>query len=433
MWEKKDFMPGEELQRLQLSRLKKSVNYAFENVPFYRKRLQESGVKPEHIQTLDDITLLPFTTKEDMRQNYPYGLFAVPMTEIVRLHASSGTTGRPVVMGYTRKDLDDWSEQVARICLMAGVIKDDIAQISFGYGLFTGGFGLHYGLEKVGATIVPFSSGNTERQLMLMRDFGTTVLVSTPSFALYMAEVAEDRGEDPAGYGLRLGLFGGEPCSESMREEIEKKWGLKATLNYGLTEIVGPGVSGECRGSAGMHICEDHFYPEIIDPLSGEPLPPGQEGEIVFTTLSKEGVPVLRYRTGDITSFLTEPCPCGRTVLRMNYITGRTDDMLIVKGVNIFPSQVEDVLSGVSEVSPYYQLVVHREKDYIKDLEVQVELTGESFTDSFRELEKIEQKISNVLKAALSITLKVRLMEPRSLERTTGKAKRIIEKDQAAG
>lgn len=430
---KRDFVSREELEKLQLSRLQETVAYAYAKVPFYRHRLQEHGIRPEDIKTLEDITRLPFTTKDDLRNNYPYGLFAVPMKKIVRIHASSGTTGRPVVMGYTRKDLTNWSEQVARICLMAGVKPEDIVQISFGYGLFTGGFGLHYGLEKLGATVVPFSSGNTERQLMLMQDFRTTVLVSTPSFALYMAEVAEDLGLSPRNYGLRLGLFGGEPCSEAMREEIERKWGLKATLNYGLTEIVGPGVSGECGERTGMHICEDHFYPEVINPESGNPLPPGEEGELVFTTLSKEGVPVIRYRTRDITSLIPGKCPCGRTTVRMNYITGRTDDMLIVKGVNVFPSQIEEVLSRVKEVSPYYRLVVHREKGYIKDVEVQVELTEESFTDSYRQLEMIEEKISNRLKTALSVTLKVRLMEPRSLERTTGKAKRVFENDQIAG
>ncbi len=427
MWQQKDFISRDELQNLQLSRLQETVRYAYEKVPFYRKKLQEAGVHPGEIKTLDDLQALPFTTKEEMRDNYPYGLFAVPMKEVVRIHASSGTTGRPVVMGYTPKDLENWKEQVARICLMAGVCEEDIVQISFGYGLFTGGFGLHYGVEKLGATVVPFSSGNTERQLMLMQDFQTNVLVSTPSFALYMAEAALEMGLNPRDFGLRLGLFGGEPCPDNLRQAIEDRWGLKATINYGLTEIVGPGVSGECEAVQGMHICEDHFFPEIIDPETRRPLPPGEEGEMVFTTLSKEGVPVIRYRTRDITSLLPEACACGRTMRRMSYITGRTDDMLIVKGVNVFPSQVEEVLAQVEEVSPYYVLVVHREKDYIKDVEVQVELTDEGFTDSFRELQNIEEKISSRLKAVLSVTLRVRLMEPKSLERTTGKAQRIVE------
>ncbi len=427
MWQQKDSISRDELQTLQLSRLQETVRYAYEKVPFYRKKLQEAGMHPGEFKTLDDLQALPFTTKEEMRDNYPYGLFAVPMKEVVRIHASSGTTGRPVVMGYTRKDLDNWKEQVARICLMAGVCDEDIVQISFGYGLFTGGFGLHYGVEKLGATVVPFSSGNTERQLMLMQDFQTNVLVSTPSFALYMAEAALEMGLNPRDFGLRLGLFGGEPCPDNLRQAIEDRWGLKATLNYGLTEIVGPGVSGECEAVQGMHICEDHFFPEIIHPETRHPLPPGEAGEMVFTTLSKEGVPVIRYRTRDITSLLPAACSCGRTTRRMGYITGRTDDMLIVKGVNVFPSQVEEVLAQVEEVSPYYVLVVHREKDYIKDVEVQVELTDEGFTDSFRELQKIEEKISSRLKAVLSVTLRVRLMEPKSLERTTGKAQRIVE------
>ncbi len=427
MWQQKDYASRDELQALQLSRLIETVEYAYKKVPFYRKKLEAAGVRPGDIKDLEDIQLLPFTTKEDMRNNYPYGLFAVPMKDVVRIHASSGTTGRPVVMGYTQKDLENWREQVARVCYMAGVRDEDIVQISFGYGLFTGGFGLHYGVEKLGATVVPFSSGNTERQLMLMQDFKTNVLVSTPSFALYMAEAAEDMGFSPKDFGLRLGLFGGEPCPDNLRHAIESRWGLKATLNYGLTEIVGPGVSGECDALEGMHICEDHFYPEIIDPYTLHPLPPGHEGEMVFTTLSKEGVPVIRYRTRDITSIIPQPCPCGRSIRRMSYITGRTDDMLIVKGVNVFPSQVEDVLAQVEEVSPHYILLVHREKDYIKDLEVHVELTEEGFTDRFSDLEKIEAKISGRLKAVLSVTLKVRLMEPKSLERTTGKAQRIVE------
>ncbi len=431
MWKGLDCISRDNLGQIQGIRLRETVKYAYENVPFYRHKMGEAGIVPEDIATLEDIIKLPFTTKEDMRSNYPYGMFAASMEEIIRLHASTGTTGRPVVMGYTRRDLENWSEQVARICMMAGVKTSDIVQISFGYGLFTGGFGLHYGLEKLGATVVPFSSGNTERQLTLMRDFQTNVLVSTPSFALYMAEVAETLGLEPAGYGLRLGLFGGEPCSDLMRQEIEKKWGMKATLNYGLTEIVGPGVSGECECRSGMHICEDHFFPEIIDPESGQKLPPGEEGEIVFTSLTKEGVPVLRYRTRDITALLPEECPCGRTTQRMDYITGRTDDMLIVRGVNVFPSQVEEILGQVKEVSSHYRLVVHREKDYIKDMEVHVELTPEGFTDSFPEIQKIEDKITSRLKTVLSLNLKVRLMEPKSLERSTGKAQRIVENEEA--
>jgi len=373
-----------------------------------------------------DFVKVPFTNKQDLRGAYPYGMAAVPLKEILRIHASSGTTGKPIVAGYTRGDLDNWAEGVARICEMAGVTAADIAQISFGYGLFTGGFGLHYGLEALGATVVPFSSGNTERQLSLMKDFQTNVLVSTPSFAIYMAETARELGYDPASFGLRVGLFGGEPCSEAMREDIESQWGLKATVNYGLTEVVGPGISGECSETAGMHILEDVYYPEIIDPLSGEVLPDGAKGELVLTPMFKEGFPVLRYRTGDITRLIPEQCPCGRTTRRMDYITGRSDDMIIIKGVNIFPSQIEEVLANFKEVSPHYLLILHRQKGFIKDLEIQVELNPDSFSDSYKELEALESRIRRHLRSTLSLAPRIKLMEPKSLERTTGKAKRVI-------
>lgn len=414
------------IERLQLKRLQSIVHTTYSQVPFYRQRFQEKGLRPEHIQSLDDIKHLPFTTKDDLRMQYPYGFFAVSLKEIVRLHASSGTTGKPVVVGYTARDLDIWAQLVARICKWAGVAADDVAQISFGYGLFTGGFGLHHGLEHLGATVVPFSSGNTERQLALMKDFATTVLVCTPSFAIYMAETAEEAGLNPRSFGLRLGLLGGEPCFPSMREEIEKKWGLKATVNYGLTEVIGPGVSGECTAGGGMHISEDHFLPEIIDPKTGEKLPQGEQGELVLTTLTKEGFPVLRYRTRDITCLSTESCTCGNPFTKMEHITGRTDDMLIIKGVNVFPSQIEDALQQIPEVSPHYQLVLTKKKGYIVGMEVQIEISEAHFTDSFRQLEKLEKKIVNHLRSALSLTLRVRLLEPKSLERTTGKTKRIM-------
>lgn len=417
------------LKSLQLKRLQKTIEMAYHQIPFYHQRFQEKGLTPDHIQSLEDIKHLPFTTKDDLRCQYPYGSFAVSLKEIVRLHASSGTTGKPVVVGYTARDLDIWAQLVARICHWAGVTSDDIAQISFGYGLFTGGFGLHQGLERLGATVVPFSSGNTERQLALMKDFATTVLVSTPSFAIYMAEIAEESGLNPKNFSLRLGLFGGEPCFPSMREEIEKKWGLKATINYGLTEVIGPGVSGECSTGNGMHISEDHFLPEIINPETGAILPPGEEGELVLTTLTKEGFPVLRYRTRDITCLSTQGCICGNPFLKMKQITGRTDDMLIIKGVNVFPSQIEDALQQIPEVSPHYQLVLTRKKKgYLVAMEVQVELSEAHFTDSFRQLERLENRIATHLRSALSLSLKVRLLEPKSLERTTGKAKRILEK-----
>lgn len=425
-----DFFNLEEQKIRQLEGFQNAVKHAYGNSPFYRRIFDGSNIKPDDIKELDDIVKIPYTRKNDLREAYPYGMAAVPLEKILRIHASSGTTGKPIVAGYTKRDLEFWAEGVARICEMAGVKSSDIAQISFGYGLFTGGFGLHYGLEKLGATVVPFSSGNTERQLALMKDFNTNVLVCTPSFAIYMAEVARELGYEPAEFGLKIGLFGGEPCSEAMREDIEKQWGLKATVNYGLTEVIGPGVSGECTESRGMHILEDLYYPEIIDPETGTPLPVGERGELVLTPLLKEGFPILRYRTGDITRLMPEACPCGRTTRRMDYITGRSDDMIIIKGVNIFPSQIEEVLAGFREVSPHYRLVLHKHKGFIKDLEVQVELTPEGFSDRFRELEALEERIRRHLRSTLSLAPSIKLMEPKSLERTTGKAKRIIESEE---
>ncbi|MDW7738817.1 MAG: phenylacetate--CoA ligase [Bacillota bacterium] len=425
----KDHLTAEERLLRQKNGLQQSIEHAYSNSPFYHQLFEKAGLKPEDFGKPEDFRSIPFTTKKDLRDAYPYGMAAVPLEQILRIHASSGTTGKPIVAGYTKRDLDDWADAVARICEMAGVTAGDIAQISFGYGLFTGGFGLHYGLERLGATVVPFSSGNTERQLSLMKDFRTTVLVSTPSFAIYMAEVARDMGFDPAEFGLRLGLFGGEPCSEAMREDIERQWQLKATVNYGLTEVVGPGISGECSERAGMHILEDIYYPEIIDPISGNVLKDGETGELVLTPLGKEGFPVLRYRTGDITRLIAEACPCGRTTRRMDYITGRSDDMIIIKGVNVFPSQIEEVLAGFREVSPHYLLVLHKQKGFIRDMEVQVELTPDGFTDRFKDLEALEGRIRTKLRSTLSLAPKIKLMEPKSLERTTGKAKRIIESE----
>ncbi len=421
-----DYLTAEERAARQKEGLLRAVDHAYNNSPFYRRVFDEAGLTPEQIREPADFVKVPFTSKQDLRGAYPYGMAAVPLEKILRIHASSGTTGKPIVAGYTRGDLDNWAAGVARICEMAGVTSADIAQISFGYGLFTGGFGLHYGLEALGTTVVPFSSGNTERQLSLMKDFQTNVLVSTPSFAIYMAETARELGYDPASFGLRVGLFGGEPCSDAMREDIESQWGLKATVNYGLTEVVGPGISGECSETAGMHILEDVYYPEIIDPLSGEVLLDGSKGELVLTPMFKEGFPVLRYRTGDITRLIPEQCPCGRTTRRMDYITGRSDDMIIIKGVNIFPSQIEEVLANFKEVSPHYLLILHRQKGFIKDLEIQVELNPESFSDSYKELEALESRIRRHLRSTLSLAPRIKLMEPKSLERTTGKAKRVI-------
>ncbi len=422
-----DFFSTEEFSARQKTGLRRAINHAAQNSPFYRRLFDEKSLNPDQIETPDDFANVPFTTKSDLRQAYPYGMAAVPLDKILRIHASSGTTGKPIVAGYTRADLECWAEGVARICEMAGVTSKDIAQISFGYGLFTGGFGLHYGLEWLGTTVVPFSSGNTERQLALMQDFQTNVLVSTPSFAIYMAEAARELGYNPRDFGLKIGLFGGEPCSDAMREDIENQWGLKATVNYGLTEVVGPGISGECLKTRGMHILEDIYYPEIIDPENGRVLADGETGELVLTPMFKEGFPVLRYRTGDITRLIPGPCPCGRTTRRMDYITGRSDDMIIIKGVNIFPSQIEEVLAGFPEVSPHYRLVLKKDKGFIKDLEVQVELTPEGFTDSFQELEALDGRIRQRLRSTLSLGPRVKLMEPKSLERTTGKAKRIVE------
>lgn len=415
-----------DMESLQLERLKKVVAYAYENVPFYRKRFDDIGLKPEHIVTLQDIEKIPFTTKDDLRDNYPYDLFAVPMKKIVRLHASSGTTGKPIVVGYTKKDMENWSDQVARLIAAAGGHEEDIAQVVFGYGLFTGGFGLHYGLEKIGITVVPASSGNSERQLMLMQDFGTTIMVGTPSYALYLSEIAEEMGVTKDKLKLRLGLFGGEGHTPEMRAEIERRWGILATENYGLSEIVGPGVSGECMHQCGMHINEDHFYPEIINSESGRALGYGEKGELVFTTLTKEGIPMLRYRTKDITVLNPEPCKCGRTNVRMNKVLGRTDDMLIIRGVNVFPSQIESVLVGMEHIGPHYQIIVTK-KGYMDEIEVLVELIDGRVLERFSELEKLEKDIRHKIKTVLQIDARVRLVEPKTIERSIGKAKRVID------
>ncbi|TYQ15819.1 UNVERIFIED_CONTAM: phenylacetate-CoA ligase [Acetivibrio alkalicellulosi] len=415
-----------EMDNLQLERLKSIVKHAYENVSFYRNRFDEIGLKPEHIVTLKDIEKIPFTTKDDLRDNYPYSLFAVPMKKIVRVHASSGTTGKPIVVGYTRKDMENWSESVARLIVAAGGSEDDIAQVVFGYGMFTGGFGLHYGLEKVGITVVPSSSGNSERQMMFLEDFGSTIIVGTPSYVLYLSEIAEEMGITKGRHKLRIGLFGGEGHTPEMRAEIEKRWGILATENYGLSEIVGPGVSGECYNQCGMHINEDHYYPEIIDSDSGKTLEEGQKGELVLTTLTKEGIPMLRYRTKDITMLNFEPCKCGRTNVRMNKVLGRTDDMLIIKGVNVFPSQIESVLVGMDHVGPHYQIIV-KKKGYMDEIEVLVELIDGNMLEKFSELENLEKDIRHKLRAVLQIDAKVRLVEPKTIERFVGKAKRVVD------
>ena len=414
------------IKDMQLERLKDVVNRAYNNVTFYRRKFDEIGLKPEHIKTLKDIEHIPVTTKLDLRDNYPFDLFAVPMKDIVRLHASSGTTGKPIVVGYTKNDMKNWIECISRIAQMAGVDENDVAQIVFGYGMFTGGFGLHYGLENIGATVIPSSSGNSERQLMFIQDFKPTVIVGTPSYVLHLAEVAEENGITKKDHCLRVGLFGGEGHTAEMRNEIEKRWGIVATENYGLTEITGPGVSGECLEHCGMHINEDFFYPEIIDSDTGETLKCGEQGELLLTTLTKEGIPMLRYRTKDITFLDDTPCKCGRTSMRMNKVLGRTDDMLIIKGVNVFPSQIESVLMGMEGIGPQYQIVVTK-KGYMDAIEVQVELTDASALASYSILEKMTENIRAKLKSTLQIDSKVTLVEPKSIERSLGKAKRVID------
>ncbi len=413
----------------QLEGLKNTVRRVWEKVPPYRRKMEAAGVRPEQIQTLADLSLLPFTVKNDLRDNYPFGLFAVPQKEIVRLHASSGTTGKPIVVGYTRYDLDMWTELMARIVTQAGVGPEDTAQIAFMYGLFTGGFGLHYGLERVGASVVPISGGNTEKQLMLMQDFGTTTLISTPSYALYLGEKAEAAGIDLDKLPLRVGLFGGEPWTEGMREQLEKRLHILATDNYGLSEVIGPGVAGECPHADGLHLAEDHFIVETIDPDTGQVLPPGSEGELVFTSLDKECFPVIRYRTKDISQINYEPCPCGRTTARMRKVTGRTDDMMIIRGVNVFPSQIESVLMSVKEIGPQYQIHAYR-RNHLDDLEVMVELADDHLLERYGELEALERRIKNKLHAVLGLNCRIRLVEPFTFERTTGKSKRVFDHRQ---
>ena len=415
-----------DIEALQLQKLKKMVDYCYNNIPFYHERLQEAGVTGDKIKTLSDIQYIPFTTKDDIRDNYPFGMMACPMKNIVRIHASSGTTGKPTVGVYTKKDIDTWAELIARIGAASGVTDEDIIQISFGYGLFTGALGLHYGLEKLGATVIPASSGNTQKQLMMFRDFGVTGLVATPSYALYLGEMVKESPYPASAYKLRIGLLGSEGCTEEMRTQIEKNLHMFVTDNYGMTELTGPGVSGECELRCGLHFAEDHFLPEIIDQDTLERKGPGEVGELVVTTLSREGMPVLRYRTKDITRINYEPCACGRTHARMDKVMGRTDDMMIIKGVNVFPSQIESVLVGMEHVGPHYQLIV-RKKNFLDTLEVKVELSNGELLQSYGELEALQHKIHDRLKSVLGLETKVTLAEPKSLERFQGKAKRILD------
>lgn len=420
-------MKRSELESLQLARLRALVSYCYRNVPFYKKKLDDAKIDPDGIRSLSDLQHLPFTTKADIRDNYPYGLFAQPLKKIVRIHASSGTTGKPTVVGYTKNDLDMWSDCVARLCVSAGATEDDVAQIAFGYGLFTGALGLHYGLEKIGAAVVPTSSGNTEKSLMLMKDFGTTTLIATPSYAMYMAETAKELGYDmERDFKMRLGLFGSEGCTPELRSRIEEAWGIFATDNYGMSELIGPGVSGECEYRCGLHVWEDHFLPEIINSETGEQLKEGEIGELVVTTLTKEGIPLIRYRTKDISCLDYSPCRCGRTHVRMAKVMGRSDDMFKIRGVNVFPSQVESVLGGFSQIGPHYELVLTR-SGYVDAMEVRVELIDGSVLDRYQELEGLRQMIRGKLKTVLGIDSKVNLVSPKTLERFSGKAKRVID------
>ena len=420
-------MDPDQRSELQSARLVQQVRRVYRQVPFYREQLQTAGLLPDEIRSLDDIAKLPFITKQDMRDNYPYGLFAVPNAEIVRLHASSGTTGKHTVVGYTSKDLGIWSEVMARTLTAAGASKQSFIQVAYGYGLFTGGLGVHYGAEAVGASVIPVSSGNTQRQILLMRDFGTTMLACTPSYALYIAETMKEMGIEPQTTALKAGVFGAEPWSERMRSEIERSLGIKAYDIYGLSEIIGPGVASECAAQDGLHINEDHFYPEIIDPSTGQPLPHGEKGELVLTTLTKEGMPMLRYRTRDLAVLYPGKCACGRTLIRMSKVLGRSDDMLIIRGVNVFPSQVESVLLGLGETSPHYQLIIERQ-DNLDNLTVLVEMTENMFSDEVRRLEVLEHKIEAELASALSVSAKVRLVSPKAIARSEGKAQRVIDK-----
>ena len=425
IWSKEETLSRAEMETLQLSRLQETVARVYEKVPYYRAKMEQAGVKPQDIKSLADLQKLPFTTKQDMRDTYPFGLFAVPQEELVRIHASSGTTGKPTVVGYTRGDLETWTDCVSRIACMGGASAKDVAQICFGYGMFTGALGLHYGLEKIGAAIVPSSTGNSEKQLMYMKDFQTSLLVATPSYALRLAEVARENGINPeTDLHIKTALVGSELLTDAMREEMHAAWGrdVKITSNYGMSELMGPGVSGECLEHCGMHVNEDYFIPEIIDSVTGEVLPVGEKGELVITCIKKEGLPLIRYRTKDITRLFYEPCKCGRTTCRMENLSGRSDDMLKIRGVNVFPGQIEEVVLSIPELGPHYEIIVERE-GYTDKLTVRVELNKE--TDSFAELQRIEKTTRGKLKVILGLDAKIRLESPNTLQRFEGKAKRV--------
>lgn len=426
--EEYETMPRPALEALQLKRLQKQIARVYATVPYYAGKMDEAGVKPEDIKTLADIQKLPFTTKEDLRKNYPFGLFTVPMEEVVRIHASSGTTGQPTVVGYTKKDIKMWAELMARSLSAAGAQATDTIHNAYGYGLFTGGLGAHYGAEELGATVVPISGGNSKRQITLMKDFKSTVLLSTPSYALNLAETMADMGIDPKDLSLKVGVFGAEPWSENMREEIQSKLGIKAIDIYGLSEIIGPGVAIECfEEQKGLHVMEDHFLPEIVDPDTFEPLALGEKGELVFTTLTKEAFPVIRYRTKDFSRIITATCACGRSFYRMEKVTGRSDDMMIIRGVNVFPSQIEHVLMSIEGVEPHYMIIVDRLGN-LDTLEVQVEVSESIFSDEIKELENLTKRIQTEIKDLLGVSCKATLVEPKTIQRSEGKAQRVIDK-----
>jgi phenylacetate-CoA ligase len=426
-WEpEQECMGREELEQLQLERLQQTINRAYAHVPFYRKKFDEAGISPEDVRSLSDLSRLPFTTKSDLRDHYPYGFFAVPMREVVRVHASSGTTGTSTVVGYTRNDIRTWSNLVARLLVMGGATKDDVIQISFGYGLFTGGFGLHYGAERVGASVIPISSGNTERQIRIMQDFKSTALVATPSYALLIAETMREKGIPVSSLSLKYAFLGGEPWSERMRTAIQDGLGVIATDNYGLSEVMGPGIAGECLERKGQHVAEDHFLMEVVDPETLLPVKEGETGEIVITSLTKEAVPVIRYRTRDLSSFLPGPCPCGRTLRRMGRIVGRTDDMIIVRGVNVYPSQIEKVLLEFEETEPHWQVVIDR-KGALDEATVLVEASESIFFDQMRRQKELVEQIRKRLAHELGVGFDVKLVEGKTLQRFEGKAKRVVD------
>jgi phenylacetate-CoA ligase len=429
IWDEEfETLPREALEALQLKRLAATAERVYATVPFYRKRFDEQGVRPSDIKSLKDLRRLPFTTKLDLRDNYPFGLFAVPMEQVVRIHASSGTTGKPTVVGYTRRDINSWAELMARSLAAAGGHRNDIIHNAYGYGLFTGGLGVHYGAEKLGASVIPISGGNSKRQIIIMQDFGSTVLTCTPSYALFLAETAQEMGVDFKGLKLRVGIFGAEPWSERMRDEIERKLNIQAIDIYGLSEVMGPGVSIECiEAKRGLHIFEDYFIPEIINPQTGEALPYGEKGELVFTTIMKEAFPLIRYRTRDISVLYPQPCTCGRTHMRMERVSGRSDDMLIIRGVNVFPSQIESVLMNIEGVEPHYMLMVDR-KGTLDTLDVQVEVNEKVFSDEIKNLQSLRGKIEKEIKDLLGVNVGVKLVEPKTLQRSEGKAQRVIDK-----